>query len=116
MISWDDERWKGEVETKTSLKVYKRWKLKIKEDDIYDNTPQSRILFQAMTDTLPLNARKRFTKERIHCDLCEAENEDINRFLLECPTLSEVRVKRHELQKPYLENKELRRSHYEISI
>ena len=34
IISWDDERWKEEVETKTSLKIYNRWKLKIKEDDL----------------------------------------------------------------------------------
>ncbi|XP_043202706.1 uncharacterized protein LOC122370834 [Amphibalanus amphitrite] len=106
MISWDDKRWKEEVETKTSLKVYKRWKLKIKEDDVYDNTPQSRILFQARTDTLPLNARKKFTKERTNCALCEAENEDINHFLLECPVLNEVRVNHRELQQPYLEDKE----------
>ncbi|XP_043192465.1 uncharacterized protein LOC122365374 [Amphibalanus amphitrite] len=106
MIRWDDKRWKEEVETKTSLRIYKRWKLKVKEDDVYDNTPQSRILFQARTNTLPLNSRKRFTKEKTNCVLCDEQNEDLKHFLLECPILSEIREKCPELQQPYWEDKE----------
>ena len=72
---------------------------------IFMTTPRNQeSSFKRGLILFPLNARKRFTKERTHCDLCEAENEDINHFLPECPTLNEVRVKRHELQKPYMED------------
>ena len=70
--------------------MYKRWKAKIK-DDIYDNTPASAVLFQARSNTLPLNSRKRFTNKITNCSLCEVENETLVHFLLKCPVLSEVR-------------------------
>ena len=106
VTSWDDEIWKEEMEKRTSLKVYKRWKVKIKEDNIYDNTPASTVLFQARTNTLPLNSRKKFTNEDIKCSLCNAEEETLEHFLLKCPILREVRNESIELQQPYMEDEE----------
>ena len=106
VVSWDDDKWRKEVESKSRLKIYKKWKVKIKEDNIYDNTQGSVVLFQARTDTLPLKARKRFTKEDTKCPLCEAENENLEHFLLKCPELSETRVESTELQQLYREDKE----------
>ena len=43
--------------SKTSLDIYRRWKQKVKEEDVYDNTTASLVLFQAKTSTHPLNTR-----------------------------------------------------------
>ena len=101
IASWDSEKWKEEVKSKTSLDIYRRWKQKVKEEDVYDNTTASVVLFQARTNTLPLNSRKRFTKESTKCDLCQGENEDLRHFLLECTGLSDIRKRNLALQQPY---------------
>ena len=54
---WDTDQWEEEVNSKTSLKIYRNSKKNIQEDTIYDNTPASVILFQARTNTLPLTRR-----------------------------------------------------------
>ena len=61
MKKWDEERWKEEMENKTSIKIYRKHKQHVEEDPIYDNTPASTILYQARTNTLPLNDRNRFS-------------------------------------------------------
>ena len=64
VTSWDDDKWKEEVEKKTSMKICKRWKAKIKEDNI-DNTPASAGLFKARSNKLPL-----YSKKRKNCMTC----------------------------------------------
>ena len=59
MLSWDEEKWKEEVNSKTSIGIYRKSKLAVQEETIYDNTPSSSILFQARTNTLRLNDRKK---------------------------------------------------------
>ena len=101
IASWDSEKWKEEVKGKTSLDIYRRWKQKVKEEDVYDNTTVS-----ARTNMLPLNTRKRFIKESTKCDLCQGENEDLRHFLLECTGLSDIRKRNLALQQPYNEDED----------
>ena len=98
---WDNRQWLEELETKTSIGIYRAGKLAIKEDPIYDNTPASIVLFQARSNTLPLEARKRDDKE---CKLCGKDEENQHHFLLECEKLTEERLRLPRLQRPHPEN------------
>ena len=104
MRKWDEEKWKEEMESKTSIKIYRKYKLHIEEDQIYDNTQASTILYQARTNTLQLSDRNRFGKESTACKLCKAEIEDLEHFLLHCQTLNNVRQEINTLQQPYIED------------
>ena len=101
---WDDQEWFRELESKSSLYIYKRSKTEIGEEILYDNTPASVILYRARTNTLPLNDRKRHTNGSTICDICGEEDETLPHFLLHCPALSDTRNKIISLQKPYMED------------
>ena len=104
---WDTENWKRELESKSSLNIYKQWKNAIKEETIYDNSFSSILLFRARTNTLNVNKQKRHTGGSTSCDFCSDSEEDLKHFILVCPVYSEEREKVIELQQPYEENSEL---------
>ena len=88
---WDQEQWRSEVDSKKSLQVYRKSKQGVQEDPIYDNAPASVILFQARSNTLCLEDRKRHVGEETLCRLCQKENENLVHFILKCQKLSETR-------------------------
>lgn len=102
--AWDNLQWVSEVNSKTSISMYRHRKKEIMEESIYDNTPASTILFRARTNTLPLNDRRRHTKGSTECELCKAEVEDIRHVLLFCPALKDIRSNITALQQPYPED------------
>lgn len=96
---WDTNIWKIENGRKTSLEIYNRFKIEIKQEKYY-NEEKSLIIFKMKTNTLNLNERKRHRNESTECNLCNNENENLNHFLLHCPALEETRSKLDELQRP----------------
>ena len=102
---WDSQQWKNEVDSKTSLQMYQSAKNNIKEETIYDNTPASVVLFQARTNSLPLEDRKRHESKETTCRLCGEETEDLGHFILICTKLSEIRSQISPLQRPYISDK-----------
>ncbi len=107
MNDWDTEQWKQEMAGKTSLNIYREWKKEIKcENEIYDNTPASVILYKCRANVLPLNDRKRFKGEATKCIMCENENEDLTHFLLLCPGYRKIREQVDKLQQPYIQDKD----------
>ena len=92
---WDNDMWEKELETKTSIPIYRKYKKEIREERIYDNRPESRLLFQARSNTLNLNNRKRFKKEAIKedekCKLCGNEQENLIHFMIDCKIMETVR-------------------------
>ena len=74
MIKWDRNIWEDELEMKTSLQIYKRFKNDFGEEQIYDNRPSSTILYKARTNTLQLNDRNRHTHKEIHCLVCDTDD------------------------------------------
>ena len=102
---WDTSKWIEDMNEKRSLKIYKEFKGKLKEEKFYDNRESSRYLFEARSNTLPLNIRNRHTGGNIKCDLCKDGNEDLIHFLVECKELEHKRNKNIML-KNYKENKE----------
>ena len=103
---WDTEKWKSEIEGKSSLNIYKQWKKVIKEE-VYDNTYASILLFKArITGTLNLNKQKRHTGGSTSCYFCTDVEEDLIHFILIGPGYKEERKTVIELQQPYEENRE----------
>lgn len=47
---------------KLSLEIYRKWKVDIEEEKVYDNSPSSVTLFKARSNALQLNDRKRYTE------------------------------------------------------
>ena len=45
--SWDTRKWRKELDTKTSLTVYRQQKIEIQEESCYDNRESSVILYRA---------------------------------------------------------------------
>ena len=90
---WDTERWKENMKSKSSLMIYRKFKLEIKEVKYYDNRESSNYLFQARSNTLDLNTRKRFTGGDTKCEMCSYENEDLIHFLIDCKGLEHKRSK-----------------------
>ncbi|MPC54491.1 hypothetical protein E2C01_048410 [Portunus trituberculatus] len=66
-------------------------KKEIKEENIYDNTFKSKLLFRCRTNSLQLNWRKRFSGGEEKCDICqEGESETLQHFLLHCQGLKDI--------------------------
>jgi len=87
---WETVRWRGRVESRSTLEIYAR-KVEIKDENMYRNNYGSVILFRCRTNTLKLNWRKRFEGGGEGCSMCGAAEEDLEHFLMRCPMLREVR-------------------------
>ena len=85
----DNEIWKNDLVGKNSLGRYRKYKTKIKQENIYDNRYESVLLFKLRTGTLELNIEKRHKGEDTTCDLCKAEEETDIHFILECNRLND---------------------------
>merc|ERR1712029_287099 len=90
----DNEIWKKDLVEKNSLGRYRKYKTKIKQEDIYDNRYQSVLLFKLRTGTLELNIEKRHKGEGTTCDLCKTGEETDIHFMLECNRLDDKRNKK----------------------
>ena len=101
----DTNRWRQDLETKSSLKLYKENKTEVKEEPFYDNTPSSITLFRCRSNTLQLNDRKRFKNESTKCLACTEENENLEHFILNCTHYQDIRNKSGLFTRPYTENK-----------
>ena len=107
ILEWDTRKWEEAMRQKSSLRFYRQNKSRIGEvDELYDNRPSSITLFQARTNSLPLNDRVHFITRSRECPLCGEETENLEHFLLHCPGYTEERRKIDKLQQPYQENKE----------
>ena len=86
--NWDNEQWKQEIQSKSTLRIYKSHKDNIEEEHIYiyDNRPSSGIWFRARTNTLQLNDRH--SNKETNCLNCEQQSiiENIEHFILDCTT------------------------------
>ena len=102
---FDSKAWREEIELKTSLTQFIRWKTEIKEEEkLYGNGLDSAILFRARTNTLDLQGRKRINQEDTICPLCQKEEETLNHFILECEKLNSIRCVCLLLSKPLPED------------
>ena len=103
----DLQIWKEEVGEKSSLEVYRNWRNNIgMQDEVYENSPLSIILYKCRSNTLQLNNRKKFQDESTTWIMCTTENEDLRHFLLKCPGYSQERQELKALHQPYIEDEQ----------
>ena len=88
---WDTEKWKEELRSKSSVKIYRNFKEHMKDDGCYDNKFSSKLLFKARSNTLNLKIENRHKNGDTSCDLCNEEKEDLVHFLLDCKILENKR-------------------------
>ena len=102
---WDTDIWKKEMEEKTTLRIYRKYKGNINEIPWYDNTSKTNLIIKARTDTLKLNWREKYKGKETTC-ICGYENETLEHFILECNLYNEIRKKYLITQRPCNDNKE----------
>ena len=91
---FDETTWLEELREKSTLTLYRQHKQVIREENFYDNTYKSILLFRARTNTLLLNWRRRFTDGEVRCELCDTGNEEsLDHFLKECNAMRQIREK-----------------------
>ena len=88
----DTDKWKAELEKKTTLGLYRKFKKEMKEEAIYDNRYSTKLLFWARSNSLDLNDGPRNRGEGAReedkiCTMCGAEKEDVEHFVLRCRNL-----------------------------
>ena len=97
----DNLKWEQDLESKSSLHIYRSFKPKMIEESIYNNSNGSKLLFRCRTNTMNLNDRNRFSGGNTKCPGCSWEKEDLEHFLLDCPKYSHIRSGVPGLQQPY---------------
>ena len=100
MIEYDNECWKSGMSSKNSIEMYRIYKDKIKEENIYENSKKSELWFKLRSNTINLNIRKRFENKSTICELCMIEEETLQHFILKCPKLQGIRNNCIEIQWP----------------
>ena len=89
VIEIDTGEWRRNMATKNTLYIYRRYKVGVKEEDIYRNDGPSVFLYRARANALGLNDFNRHRgggdmRETL-CGLCGEEVEDLGHFMLsEC--------------------------------
>ena len=101
----DTEWWKKVMTDKRTLRIYSKYKTKIKEISWYDNSYKTNLMIKARTDSLSLNWRNKYKNADTKC-LCGTPNEDLEHLILECELYGDIRKKFLFTQQPYRENKE----------
>ena len=87
-----DTRWKEKVDSMSSLSLYKT-KMKMQEEDIYDNSFKSVLMYRCRSNTIKLGWRIGLEGGESRCRMCREENEDIVHFIKVCPGLETIRQK-----------------------
>ena len=93
VIEIDTGEWRSSMETKSTLCMYRRYKVGVKEENTYRNDGPSVYLYRARTNALGLNDFNRHGRDvdrgETLCGLCGEEVEDLGHFVLRCKELSE---------------------------
>ena len=102
---WDTMEWEQNINSKSSLHIYRRWKTEVKEEEYFNDTASS-FLFKLRSNTVNLNDRNRHQGGNTECTLCGENNEDLVHFVVDCVVLQSERNKILKLQRPQEENRE----------
>ena len=93
VIEINTGEWRRNMATKNTLYIYRRYKVGVKEEDIYRNDGPSVFLYRARANALELNDFNRHRGgggiDETLCGLCSEEVEDLGHFMLRCRVLEE---------------------------
>ena len=88
----DNKIWREEVRNKTTLKLYGKFKENVAQENYFDKTYESSLLFRARSDALDLGWRKVYQGQEGICKLCDGmECETLEHFVLKYKALEEIR-------------------------
>ena len=96
-----EEEWREEMEKKNSLRIYRRFKKEMKEED-YSGSLESMVWLRAWTNSLNLGENS-WQRNRDVCVGCSEERETLEHFILHCPRWEEWRIESRSLQRPRIE-------------
>ena len=102
---WDKEEWRKDMETKSTLEIYRRNKRDIREVDWFRNGRKYSVMIKARSNTLRLNWRERQVENKV-CLLCRKEAETLKHFLMDCEVLQGMRNECVWLQLPRIEKED----------
>ena len=103
---WDTREWINGLNTKSTMKLHRRFKNEIREEKWFRNGYKWSIMMNARADTLKLRWREWMTSDGKVCTICRSSEETLEHFILDCQGLQEVREKYIELQRPMVEDRE----------
>ena len=91
---WDTQQWMEDMLSKPTLQWYKEGKIHIGYDNCYRNNRRSEYLAKARTNSLQLEEHlgRGNTNYDKTCKLCHQEEENLEHFMVKCPTLKYKRV------------------------
>ena len=100
---WDTQQWLEEMLHRPSLQWYRIGKPYIGYDQSYRNTKRSVYLAKARTNSLQLveHLGRDSSNYDKTCKLCHTEEDDLKKFIINCPTLLEKRD--HTVTEPWKE-------------
>ena len=96
-----EEEWREELEKKNSLRIYRRFKKEMKEED-YSGSLESMLWLRARTNSLNLGENT-WQRNREMCEGCSEERETLEHFILHCPRWEEWRIESRSLHRPRIE-------------
>ena len=94
--------WREEMEKKKTLKIYRKYKTQIKQDEDFYNDRNSEVWFRVKANCLFFKKQN----EENRCKICNDGNEDLKHFILHCNKLEEIRKTHILLQRPYPEDED----------
>ena len=90
---YDNRLWEENLNKLTDRDVYKRYKSTVGGSFGYDKSEESDLLFRARSNTLGLNDFNVHIGGETRYEMCDADWEDLEHFLLNCPYLNRARNK-----------------------
>ena len=88
---YDDKEWAKDMDKLTDRAIYKTYKKGVGGSWGYDNSVESDLLFQVRSNSLRVNAWYRHVGDEVGCKLCGAALENLEHFILYCPSLNTAR-------------------------
>ena len=101
---WDTKIWREGMERKSTLDLYRNYKMEIREEKWYANGHKWVIMMKARSNTLRLRWREWGTNEEKQCQICRNGTENLEHFLVTCVSLENVRSKYIELMRPRIDD------------
>ena len=102
---YDTDKWRAEMEAKSTLKYYREGKIMITEEKWFKNGEKYSIMMKIRSNTLKLNWREKDEHNKV-CKLCNNGIETLNHFILDCVELQNIRNQCMMLQLPRNEKSE----------
>ena len=105
ITEFDTNKVNENISEKSTLYLYREFKKNVSEEKWFRNSYKHSIMMNARANTLKLGWRSYLHDDNSLCQLCSAQVETLEHFLIDCHKLQHIRQKYILLQRPEIENK-----------